>query len=159
VISNNFAYGYGGTRLGTGTAYVDWYLTNSTYFDEAADFTLTSSSSTAVFSGALSNGARGVSGGGRVLQNCIPRASGAHGPSVTIYSAKPYCVEGDNTSYDHNMTSEMSWYISGYPGYWYVFERSVVAHTPSTGPNAFYAFDPVNYLPGNFWGNGYNPNG
>lgn len=56
-------------------------------------------------------------------------------------------TQRDDRNYDHNTAVEFSWTIPGYPGYWFMYVRSVISHTdnPMQGSSTVYRFDPVNY--------------
>lgn len=105
----------------------------------------------AIFRGALSNGAVGVPMGGSVIHQTQPqfvegpilvgRPSNLPNPSGMVLE--------DRRMDDHNYVVQISVEFSEYPGYWYFYARSPVAHYDDDDPNDIYRFQGPDKLPGN----------
>jgi hypothetical protein len=62
----------------------------------------------------------------------------------------------NNTMYYHNVVTQFSWNVPGYPGYWYFYARSLCSHTKTRGNAAMYRFAPLSTgLPGDKSAAGY----
>ena len=154
--SYELAYGRGGTVLGYSTNYhVIWKTGTTTYNTSAQNaITLSSAMHHVVFSGSLFNGARGRVGS--IISTCTPvlYRGGASAPAGTrIQSPTPYCLLADNRNYDHNMVSQLSFFLPGQSGYWYIYARSPVAHTGTLGGR--YRFSHADVLPADRFGAGW----
>jgi hypothetical protein len=105
-----------------------------------------------VFSGALFNGANQVPKEvASTIGTCSPRVKGA-AAAHQLVSYTRGCVLYDSRNYDHNMVVQASWSLSGYPGYWYFFVHSNVAHFDASGLYRFhYATDLMGGSVGGGW--------
>jgi hypothetical protein len=153
--SQVFAYGYGSTHLGTGFAYIKWTLNGGNMRGNPVRFQVTSYTTHAYFEGEVRNGAPGVSGGGSLLTRGLSPTYGAKAANTWLYCNAPNGWGSYNIGvWDKNMTDYMYWNLSNYPGSWYVYARSVVAHATSSAKNNYF-FDAVNQLPGSPDGAGW----
>lgn len=152
-ISNDFVFGIGSEAVGSGYAYLQWTL-SGVQTTEGGYFEVNKAVSGSHWSGALYNGAPGYDNGGTLKHSCTIESTGSHPANTQVYSPSSWCTLGDSTSYDHNMLAEMPSSVSGYSGYWWLYTRSVVAHTSTLGHA--YIFDAVNKLPGDPWAKGYD---
>jgi hypothetical protein len=68
---------------------------------------------------------------------------GSPAPSVQ-YTWNPNGYKSyDNTMYDHSQVHEFTWSVAGYPGSWYVYVKSIAAHTSALGTGQFTASVPT----------------
>jgi hypothetical protein len=98
-----------------------------------------------LFSGAMFNGAPGVPHGGSAIRGSLgfSRNTPVAGPGTTISWNPDGYSYYNNSMYDHNVVTEFSWEVPGYPGYWYFYVRSLCSHTTRTGRYASYRFAPL----------------
>jgi hypothetical protein len=89
-------------------------------------------------------GGPGSDHGGVVPSTCL-ESGGGPAPAYTLFQRRvpghqAGCAECGNAFAYQNMIAEMSWRISGYSGYWYVWTHSPVAYSlsPFTGRYKFY---------------------
>ncbi|HST48879.1 hypothetical protein [Jatrophihabitans sp.] len=61
----------------------------------------------------------------------------------------------NTTMYDHNLANRFNWSAPGYPGYFYLYIRSPIAHTNRLGDFTRYTFDLPADLAQNHAGWGY----
>jgi hypothetical protein len=154
--SYQLANGKNGTVLGYSENYHVIWKTGSTTYNTSAQnaITLSSSSTHVVFSGSLFNGARNKVGS--IISTCTPvlYKNGASAPAGSrIQSPTPYCLLADRRNYDHNMAAQLTFFLPGQSGYWYIYARSPVAHTSALG--SFYTFSHSDVLPADRFGAGW----
>jgi hypothetical protein len=146
----SFTYGYGGSVVGSGNAYMNWQLAGPNTTSYPARVKLSSSTTDMVGSISLLNGAQNTTGGSLLKGPyicCSPEWNRPHGPNITYaWPADRKIITRDDTAWDNNSVVEFSWTVPGYPGYWFMWVRSVVSHTTlrNSGGNSIYRFGPVN---------------
>lgn len=136
--------GYGGKTIANVHMDIEWHLQGAQSLALPVYSRVNQYTVHTIFSGALSNGADGVAGGGSVKQTCNPNTR----PAAAAYALVSYpngCKLYDNASYDHNQVVQASWNFSNYPGYWYFYARSPVSHD---GNRAIYRFHNASDLSG-----------
>jgi len=148
--SADFTYGWGSTRLGTGTASITWKLVGARSTSKPIRWKASGQTRNVVFEAAMFNGAPGVAHGGSYI-----KGSRSYSPSTPVGSPGTtisWYPNGysyyNNTMYDHNVVTEFSWNVPGYPGYWYLYARSLCSHTKTLGSSALYRFGSLTALPG-----------
>lgn len=152
--SAQFFFGYGGTNLGSGNAYITWRIRGAEMRQNPVQFAVSTYTVSSDFNGELDDGRAGAPYGGNTLGSCIPISIGAAAADVTRRWPKVGCGVYNATTPYHNMVAEMSWHLSQYEGYWYIYGRSVVAYAAD---HHDFHFQAVNKLPGNAVGDGYTP--
>jgi hypothetical protein len=148
-----FIWGYGSTQFGGGTNYIKWTLNGSTMTENPVRFQVARATTKSVFSGELFNGAANVPHGGSPLKACTQGSVGIQGGGITRAWPNGGCALQDSSNYDHNMVGEMSWYTNGYPGDWWVYARSPVAHAAD---KANFRFTSASTRPGDAANSGYD---
>jgi hypothetical protein len=145
--SSQFSYGFGSTRLGSGSMYVNWQLVGAKTTTGPAYVILSSSTTSVTGSVALMNGANNTTGGSLLVGPYFYNWTTAHGPNTRYaWPSTSYVWTREYNSWDHNTPVQFSWHIPGWYGmYWYVWTRSIVSHTTIRNPNAIYRFDPASY--------------
>jgi hypothetical protein len=144
--------GYGGSTIANVHFLVEWHLVGAQTTALPVQSRVSTYTVNTIFSGALANGATGVAGGGSVKAECSPNTRPAATGGVLV-SYPNGCKLYDATSYDHNMVIEGSWTFSNYPGYWYFYVRSPVAHATD---KATFRFGQASALSGSSSVGGYN---
>lgn len=144
--------GYGGKTIANVHVLVEWKLVGAQETAYPVQTRVSTYTVNTIFSGALSNGAKGVAGGGTVKSRCSPQTRPAAAASELVSYANG-CKLYDNTSYDHNMVVQASWTFSNYPGYWYFYVRSPVSDSPTKD---IYRFDVASDLSGSSSVGGWN---
>ena len=148
--SADFTYGWGSTRLGTGTASITWKLAGARSYSKPIRWKASGQTRNVVFSAAMFNGAPGVPHGGSEIRKSrsVSPSTAVVGPDTSVsWSPNGYSFY-NNTMYDHNVVTEFSWNVPGYPGYWYLYVRSLCSHTKTLGSSAQYRFGSLTDLPG-----------
>jgi hypothetical protein len=156
--SGTVAYGYGKDRLGTATGYVFWQLTGSQSVSKPVQFKATGETQHQGFSATLYNGAPGIPHGGSPIRGTtsVSGFTGLVAPGHTVNWGPNGYKARSGSQWDHNVVTEWSWSVPGYPGYWYFYSRSLVSHTTKPGNGAIYRFDQVVHgLPGDEKGSGH----
>ncbi len=155
----NVIFGADDQIIGQGTGYVEWQLAGP--YTSIRNAYLTSHDavlSRVVFSGALQNGAVGVENGGSLIHKTQPQfVNGPHivGNPVHPGDLSKFTLE-DRKMDDHNYAFQISAEFSEWPGYWYFWVRSPVAHYDEEDPDDIYRFQGAGQLPGNPVGAGWN---
>ncbi len=145
-------FGRGPEVIGSGDALIEWTLSGPyTNVPRARIVSNDVAIGRAIFRGALSNGAVGVPMGGSVIHQTQPQF--AEGPILVGRPANlpdpSAMVLEDRRMDDHNYVVQISVEFSEYPGYWYFYARSPVAHYDEDDPNDIYRFQGPDKLPGN----------
>ena len=153
-VSTGVAYGYNMEYIGNSYMHISWVL-NGTLFSETISARVTSASEYVEWTGTLNNGGHNVAHGGTIIHDCGDTA-GPHTVAANLETQSPtgFCNAADSSNYDHNMYGEYSWEIDGVPGFYYMYGRSIVAHSTAV-PSSFYDFDSVDTLPGNSYSSGF----
>ncbi|MEV6850892.1 hypothetical protein [Actinoplanes sp. NPDC051411] len=139
-------YFYGDEQLGEMFHNFNWYL-NGTNTTQTAAVDIDHEVDFPEWSGSLFNGAAGVNGS--VIHDCTTTDGPAEVPGgVTQYQPPGFCTLSDNRNYDHNMVLQYSWQAPDTSGYYWVYAKSVVAHSGSL-PATSYIFNGVSSLPAN----------
>ncbi|MCW2539011.1 MAG: hypothetical protein JWN95_736 [Frankiales bacterium] len=144
--------GYGGKTIGNAHFLVEWHLTGGQSLESPVQSRVSRYTVHTIFTGALSNGAKGVPNGGSVKKQCGPNTRPVAAANALV-SYPSGCRLSDKTSFDHNQIVEASWTFSDYPGYWYFFVRSPVSHSTD---KVTYRFGLADSLPGNAALGGWN---
>jgi hypothetical protein len=153
--SSNGFFGVAGQTLGTVSFYVDWQITGASTVSRPVRWSTTSATVGVLWSGDLINAAKGVVGT-QVPGAFAPYVLGSAAPSVQ-YTWNPNGYKSyDNTMYDHSQVHEFTWSVAGYPGSWYVYVKSISAHTSALGTGAIYRFRSDLGTPASPYGGGYN---
>jgi len=129
------AYGYGKDILGTAYASAAWQLSGAQSWSKPVRFRATGEIQNMAFSGEMFNGAPKIPHGGSEISGtrAVSGTTASAAPNTTI-SWNPNGYKAyNNTIYDHNVVTEFSWSVPGYPGYWYFYARSLCSHTTKKG--------------------------
>jgi plastocyanin len=140
--SATVVYGYGSTRLGTAKGSITWQLVGARSISKPIRWSASGQTRNVMFSAAMYNGAPGVPHGGSYIRDsqAFSPSTAVAGPGTTIsWNPNGYSFY-NNTMYDHNVVTQFSWNVPGYPGYWYFYARSLCSHTKTRGNAAIYRF-------------------
>ncbi|WP_050787222.1 LGFP repeat-containing protein [Rhodococcus jostii] len=145
-------FGAGPQIIGNGSVVVEWKLAGP--YTQITRATVSSNDAVmgrVVFAGALQNGAVGVANGGSLIHSTQPQfAPGPHMTGRAVGLPNPSGMElEDRRMRDHNYVVQISVEFSEWPGYWYFYVRSPVAHYDDDDPNDIYRFMGADQLPGN----------
>jgi hypothetical protein len=130
-------FGYGGKTIANLHFLVEWHLQGAQSLALPVQARVNRYTVNTLFSGGLFNGAKGVKGGGSVIHTCSPNSRPAAAASVVVSYPKG-CKLYDNHNLDHNEVVQGSWTFSNYPGFWYFYVRSPVAHAPDKATFRFH---------------------
>jgi hypothetical protein len=146
-------YGHGSTELGQVHFSIYWNLTGAQTLALPVQSRNTHATTHTIFSGALYNGAKNVSGGGKLIKTCSPNIRGAAPADKLVSYPKGCKLHDKGKNYNHNMIIQVSWELPEYSGYWYASIRSPVAHAED---KAIYRFATADDLPGSAHRQGYH---
>lgn len=149
------AYGYGRTTLGTAYGSVAWQLVGGRSISWPIRWSASGQTEDVMFSATMFNGVPGVPRGGSPIRGSLDFSNNTPivGSNRLVYWSYSHY---NDSMYDHNVVTEFSWEVPGYPGYWYFYVRSLSSHTTRLGRSAIYRFAPLfGGLPGDKDGAGH----
>jgi hypothetical protein len=147
--SNNIAFGWGSTTVGRVSLDYYWTLSGPSIIAKPVQVRNTAPTISTTFKGYIMNGARDVVGS--VKNRCNDRDYGPTGAGA-LRQWTGGCTIYDNDSWDHESVIETQWRMVGYPGYWFIYIKSPVAHS---NDKEIYLFTDHEDLPGMPWGAGH----
>ncbi len=151
-------YGWGLKTLGTVSPTIKWRLNAGRAYSRPS-WRATGHTRNVMFSASMYNGAPNVPRGGSYISGSLDFSPHVRfvAPNTTVTWPGDDYSHRDVSMWDHNVVTQFSWEVPGYPGYWYFYIRSPVSHTTRLGLWAAYRFDyPWRAdLPGDKSGHGY----
>ena len=156
--STQLTWGYGSQPLGIESHYVNIQLTGASAQAKAVTYRNSSATSNVFFTGDLINAAPGAVGTSVSGSFSLYSAGAVAANTSKSWSPNGYKIY-DNTQFDHSVVNQFSWEKTGYEGYWYVYVKSISAHTNvRNSTSALYRFrSPISTsLPATPYSSGFN---
>lgn len=156
--STQLTWGYGSQPLGIESHYVNIQLTGASSQAKAVTYRNSTATSNVFFTGDLINAAPGAVGSSVSGAFSLYSAGSVAANTSKSWSPNGYKIY-DNTQFDHSLVNQFSWEKTGYQGYWYVYVKSISAHTDvRNSTSALYRFrSPISTsLPSTPYSSGFN---